>query len=248
MRSAPHTTHILQPLYVVVFQPYKHYHTKAVDVAVRDDCTRFNKVEFLSAIGEIRRQTSTIKSAFRKTGIVPFNSSMALSQFQSPAESEPTIPSRSSTGRHNPDVLKTTPLNIRSLKRQSEFLHENAPQDDPEFTEVLDKFIRGLVLQSTEFLQSMRDLSRTRLTEKMRSERAMYVHMYVCTVTGKSHRQDAWRPQKCERSRTFIKLLDRRRNSTIRYSESGLLVLCMAPFCLSDWFQSGCVQRSASGS
>jgi len=53
----PHTAHILQPLDVVVFQPHKHYHTKALDVAVRDGCTRFNKVEFLSAIDEIRRQT-----------------------------------------------------------------------------------------------------------------------------------------------------------------------------------------------
>jgi hypothetical protein len=44
----------------------------------------------------------------------------------------------------------------------------------------MDKFIRGSVLQSTELLQSMRDLSRTRLAEKMRSERAMY----VCTVGG----------------------------------------------------------------
>jgi hypothetical protein len=71
-------------------------------------------------------------------------------------------------------VLKTTPLTIRSLKRQSDFLYENAPQDDPEFTEVLDKYMRGSVLQSTELLQSMRDLSRTRLAEKMRIERAMY--------------------------------------------------------------------------
>jgi hypothetical protein len=179
----PHTTHILQPLDVVVFQPYKHYHTKALNVAVRDGCTRFNKVESLSAIGEIRRQTfkeSTIKFAFRKTGIVPFKPSVVLSPFpsqESSAESEPTTPSRSSTGgRHtgNPDILKTTPLTIRSLKRQSEFLYENAPQDDPEFTEVLDKFIRGSVLHSTERLQSMRDLSRTRLAEQMRSERARY--------------------------------------------------------------------------
>jgi hypothetical protein len=75
--------------------------------------------------------------------------------------------------RHNSDVPKT-PMTIRSLKRQSEFLYQNAPQDDPEFTEVLDKFIRGAVLQSMEGLQSKRDLSRTRLAEQMRSERAMY--------------------------------------------------------------------------
>jgi hypothetical protein len=160
-----HNTYSSTVEYGCLFQPYKHYHTKALDVAVRDGCTRFNKVEFLSAIGEIRRQKfkeSTIKSAFRKTVIIPFKLSLVLSQFpsQSPAElkSEPTTSSRSSTGRHNPDVLKTTPLTIRSLKHQSDFLYENAPQDDPEFTEVLDKSIRGSVLQSTEGLQSMRDL------------------------------------------------------------------------------------------
>jgi hypothetical protein len=47
-------------------------------------------------------------------------------------------------------------------------------QDNPEITEVLDKFICGSVLQSTEGLQSMRDLSGTRLAVQMRSERAKY--------------------------------------------------------------------------
>jgi len=177
----PHTTHILQPLDVVVFQPYKHYHAKALDVAVRDGCAGYNEVEFLSTISEIRRQTfkeSTIKSAFRKTGIVPFKPSIVLSQLQSDrSESEPSsqLPeptTPSPTGRHNPDVLKTTPLTIRNLKRQSEFLYKNAPQDNPEFTEVLDKFIRGTIQQSTELLQNMRDLNSARLAERMRSESA----------------------------------------------------------------------------
>jgi hypothetical protein len=65
-------------------------------------------------------------------------------------------------------------MTIRSLKRQSELLYQNAPQDNPEFTEVLDKFIRGSVRQSTELLQNTRDLSRTRLAEQMQSERARY--------------------------------------------------------------------------
>jgi hypothetical protein len=55
---------------------------------------KIQQIKFLSAIGEIRRQTfkeSTIKSAFRKTGIVPFKPSMVLPQFQSSAESEPTF-------------------------------------------------------------------------------------------------------------------------------------------------------------
>ena len=44
---------------------------------------------------------------------------------------------------------------IRSLKRGSEFLYQNAPQDNPEFTEVMDKFIRGSILQSMGLLQSV---------------------------------------------------------------------------------------------
>jgi hypothetical protein len=68
----------------------------------------------------------------------------------------------------------TTPMTIRSLERQSEFLNQNIPQDNPEFTKVLDKFIRGSVRQSTEGLQSMRGLSRTRLAEQLRGERAKY--------------------------------------------------------------------------
>lgn len=30
-----HITHIIQPLDVVVFQPYKHYHAEAVDASIR---------------------------------------------------------------------------------------------------------------------------------------------------------------------------------------------------------------------
>ena len=42
--------------------------------------------------------------------------------------------------------LKTTPLIIRSLKRQAQYLYKNAPQDDPEFTYTLNRFIRGSLI------------------------------------------------------------------------------------------------------
>jgi hypothetical protein len=50
----------------------------------------------------------------------------------------------------------TTPVTIRSLERQSKFLYQNISQDYPEFTEVLHKFIRGSVLQSTEVMGKKR--------------------------------------------------------------------------------------------
>jgi DDE superfamily endonuclease len=50
----PHTSYILQPLNVVLFQPFKHYHGKAVDYVSRTGCSDFNKLEFLAVIGSIR--------------------------------------------------------------------------------------------------------------------------------------------------------------------------------------------------
>src|SRR5438270_733991 len=41
----PHTTHFLQPLDVVCFQPLKHYHVEAIDRAVRTGDSDFSKYE-----------------------------------------------------------------------------------------------------------------------------------------------------------------------------------------------------------
>lgn len=71
----PNVTHLLQPLDVVVFQPLKHYHAKALDLMVRDGLVNIIKVKFLGCIQEVRKKAfraSTIRSAFKKTGIWPF--------------------------------------------------------------------------------------------------------------------------------------------------------------------------------
>jgi len=52
----PHTTHLIQPLDVVVFQPLKHFHAEAIDRATRTGCSEFNKIEFLSALTSIQDQ------------------------------------------------------------------------------------------------------------------------------------------------------------------------------------------------
>jgi hypothetical protein len=77
----PHSTHLLQPLDIVVFQPLKHYHTEALDLIVRDSCANITKIEFLSVIQEVRRKTfkeETILSAFKKSGLVPYNPLVVL--------------------------------------------------------------------------------------------------------------------------------------------------------------------------
>ena len=67
-----HSTHFLQPLDVVVFQPYKHWHAEAVDRSARLGCSDYNKLEFFSDFEWFRRQAlslSTIKSAFEYLAI-----------------------------------------------------------------------------------------------------------------------------------------------------------------------------------
>jgi hypothetical protein len=71
-----YTSYILQPLDIVVFQPFKYFHTKAVDDATRTDCGDFNKLEFLAAIDRIRQymfKKHLILSSFRQCGIIPYN-------------------------------------------------------------------------------------------------------------------------------------------------------------------------------
>ena len=91
----PHSCHLLQPLDVVVFQPYKHYNAEAVEAATRMGCGDFDWIEFLDQIDSIHQQTfklSTIQSAFRATCPIPYDPSILISKLR---EAVPTTPPRS---------------------------------------------------------------------------------------------------------------------------------------------------------
>ena len=96
----PHTTHILQPLDVVVFQLYKHYHAEAIDAGTRTGCSDFNKLESLAALTSIREQAfkeTTVLSTFQQTGLIPFNPEIVLSQLgEATSSSQPGIPTPNS--------------------------------------------------------------------------------------------------------------------------------------------------------
>jgi hypothetical protein len=81
----PHTTHPVQPLDVVLFQPYNHYHGEAVDEATRLGCSNFNKVEFLASLSAIRQKTfvkKSILSSFRKKGLILFDPPIVLNKMR----------------------------------------------------------------------------------------------------------------------------------------------------------------------
>jgi len=109
--------HLLQLLDVVVFQLYKHYHAEALDATTRTGCCEFNKVEFFSSLESIRSQTfktSTIRSAFRKMGLIPFNPSMVLDNLPSIQLNHEYFEA-SKTPSPPPESSPSTPKTIRSL-------------------------------------------------------------------------------------------------------------------------------------
>ena len=77
----PHSTHLCQPLDVGVFQPFKHWHTEAIDKAMRQANGDYTRIDFLANFQVVHDQAfkqSTIKSAWEKTGLIPYNPSIVL--------------------------------------------------------------------------------------------------------------------------------------------------------------------------
>ena len=81
----PHSTPLTQPLDFGVFQPFKHYHTDAIDKAVRLGDEKFVKLEFLAAFQSFRNQTfkpTTIRHVFKSTGLVPVDPDVVLDKIR----------------------------------------------------------------------------------------------------------------------------------------------------------------------
>ena len=76
----PHTR-LLQSLDVCVFQSLKHWHPGAVNEAIQHGDETFSKVKFLNAFNGFRSKASkdtTIRSAWKKTGLTPFHLSLVV--------------------------------------------------------------------------------------------------------------------------------------------------------------------------
>ena len=94
-----HLTHVLQPLDVGVFQPYKHWHKKAVQHAMHNLDIDYNVASFLHDLREIHIETfkkGTIQGAFWKAGMWPISCDIAIEKMKiyAPPEvlEEPQLP------------------------------------------------------------------------------------------------------------------------------------------------------------
>ena len=153
---------------MVLFQPYKDYHAQAVEAATRIGCGDLEKIEFLDQIDSIRQQTlkpSTIQSAFRATGLIPYYPSIVISKLR---EATPTPPPRS---LQLPASGPSIPLTIPSLKAQEEELLRDARVMSPDFQMPLKLVLQGGLALAQSGALALEHMENSKAAEKAWSER-----------------------------------------------------------------------------
>ena len=161
-----YSTHLLQPLDVVVFQPLKHYHRKAVEQATRTGCEAFNKLEFLAALETIRKQTfknQTIKSAFRTTGIWPFNPKIVIEKLRP----EDVQPQRILSP---PPDVPCTPYTVRSIQKITDSILERS-EISPSTHSSICRLAKSALVNTHELSQTKCILAQTEAAQQARTKR-----------------------------------------------------------------------------
>ena len=105
-----HATHLLQPCNVGFFQPMKQHHQNILAEQVRFSRSDYTKNAFLDAYNEISLRTKkahTIKHAFAKAGLQPFNPSIVLNKM---ANMEP-LPDSLNSNRWTTPERENSPSN-----------------------------------------------------------------------------------------------------------------------------------------
>ncbi|RPB04342.1 hypothetical protein L873DRAFT_1666749 [Choiromyces venosus 120613-1] len=80
-----HLTHVLQPLNVGVFRPWKHYHKQAIHHALRSLNIEYTISSFFRDLNTIHKQTfrfHTIKNSFKNSGMFPVSYKNAIKKMR----------------------------------------------------------------------------------------------------------------------------------------------------------------------
>ncbi|KAL8318525.1 hypothetical protein RB597_005688 [Gaeumannomyces tritici] len=86
----PHTTHKLQPLDVGIFSTFKAAHQRDLARQIEQGAVDYDRAEFFDGLHDMRRRAfkvSTIKSAWLKCGLQPFDPEVVLDNLEDPLTS-----------------------------------------------------------------------------------------------------------------------------------------------------------------
>ena len=143
----PHTTHILQPLDVGCFQPYKHYQSVILDEAALRSNLDFNKLDFLAALSIVRKQTfkpTNISSAWRRSGLYLYNPDLVLNAL--PKTGQPSRPNAFITPpRLESPSLDMTPTTVAQADQLAEYIIQRVQDKllSSPFKNDLERFVKG---------------------------------------------------------------------------------------------------------
>ena len=125
-----------------MFQPLKHWHSEAVNEAIQNGDETFSKVEFLAAFNTFRAKafkSTMITSAWRKTGLIPYNPEVVLQKVREslPPPREITLPSSIQS-------IQETPRTVRQLSTVAADIMMHSRCSD-ELTQMIAKFVKRAV-------------------------------------------------------------------------------------------------------
>jgi DDE superfamily endonuclease len=108
-----HLTHCMQPLDVGCFQPYKHWHDKAIKESLAKFDIEYGIRSFFRDLPEIRAKTfqrDTIRHAWRDSGMWPISAEQCIKKlkvYKAPEPIEPELPQLSDIPRTLNEIKET---------------------------------------------------------------------------------------------------------------------------------------------
>jgi DDE superfamily endonuclease len=180
----PHSTHLLQPLDLVIFSVLKRLYSSKVNKYAARGITGINRDYFLRILGEIRPQVYTrelIRSAFEAAGLLPFNPNRALARCsKQPTSIEPSTP----PPHHAEVTILSSPMHPPlpdSEYARARYTHTILhPETTPEATEaVISKLMQHLqsLEEGLELMQvknnNLRQCTKERKAKKKRKRNVL---------------------------------------------------------------------------
>ena len=203
----PHLTHVMQPLDVGIFQPYKHFHDKYVQKALGSLEVSYDIQAFLRDLTSIRKETfkkETIRSAFKKSGMWPVSELKCLKQLKKFAPKQSKIKPHTPPPADDDDVLPPLINTTISVPKSSQQITAEAHKWDKRMAELLSSlskrefsdFTRGVIesatttsLQATELGMYRKKRLSDLTASNSRSRRSTKIYKHGMTVE-EGHRLD----------------------------------------------------------
>ena len=177
-RLPPYSTHLTKPLDVDCFQPYKHYHPEAMDNAMRASEADYRKLELLASLQTIWSLTfkkSTIRSAFKNTGLISYNPEIVFREIRALKPAPQAVTPLLS---FNPEmqvcaVCDATPRRLYEIREQAKTLLRTMKQNERlvnrKFQAYLERFIQSSITNAINQIIAERDLEITHREAMLRA-------------------------------------------------------------------------------